>query len=127
VSAETFCISYHTDSNDTYAESLEVRGASRMLFISGQIPTDESGVAPAEFSQQCRNAWRRIMDLLEQNDMETRNLVKVMTYLRDRADKDQNRQIRNEVLGDLRPSLTVVIVDLYEADWLVEIEAVAMA
>ena len=127
MSTDTLCISYHTDPNDTYAESLEVRGASRTLFISGQIPTDESGVVPAEFGQQCRNAWRRILNLLEQNDMEPRNLVKITTYLRDRADKDDSRRIRNEVLGDLRPSLTVIIVDLYEADWLVEIEAVAMA
>lgn len=127
MSVDSLSISYHTDPQDTYAESLEVRGASRTLFISGQIPTDGSGVAPTEFGQQCRNAWRRVQDVLDRNGMEPRNLVKVTTYLRDREDREENSRIRQELLGDLRPALTVVVVDLYEADWLVEIEAVAMA
>ncbi|GGP63266.1 RidA family protein [Saccharothrix coeruleofusca] len=110
-----------------YAESLEVSGADRMLFISGQVPTDDDGTAPPDFGAQCRNAWRRVLAVLEHHDMRPENLVKVTTFLRDRADRLENSRIRQEVLGGHRPALTVVVADLYEAEWRVEIEAIATA
>src|SRR5262249_23621237 len=64
---------------------------------------------------------------LREAGMDLSNLVKVTTYLSDRLHGIENRQIRNEVLGDLTPALTVVIVGLFETHWLVEIEAIAAA
>jgi enamine deaminase RidA (YjgF/YER057c/UK114 family) len=53
------------------------------------------------------------------------NLVKVTTYLSDRAHADINSSVRQEVLGDHRPALTVVICGIYDPAWMLEIEAVA--
>jgi 2-iminobutanoate/2-iminopropanoate deaminase len=33
----------------------------------------------------------------------------------------------SEFLGDHRPALTIIIADIYSEEWLLEIEAIAMA
>jgi hypothetical protein len=38
-----------------------------------------------------------------------------------------NRKVRQEILGDLSPALTVVIAEIFDEAWLLEIEAVAAA
>ena len=59
--------------------------------------------------------------------MGIRNLVKVTTYLSDRQYRALNSKIREEVLGRHAPALTVIICDIYAENWLLEIDAVAMA
>lgn len=110
-----------------YAQAVMATGATRLLFVSGQVPETPEGLAPQEFAGQCRLAWENVRAQLREAGMDLSNLVKVTTYLSDRAQGLENRQIRNEVLGDLTPALTVVIVGLFESRWLVEIEAIAAA
>ncbi len=55
------------------------------------------------------------------------NIVKHTTYLSDRQYRDQNSTVRREVLGDRNPALTVVITGIYDEEWLLEIEAIAVA
>ncbi|ACU36772.1 RidA family protein [Actinosynnema pretiosum subsp. pretiosum] len=117
----------HSDPLGRYAESVEISGASRVLFISGQVPTDVDGTVPAGFAEQCRNAWQRVLAVLEQHDMRPEHLAKVTTFLRDRGDRELSGEVRGQVLGEHLPALTVVVAELYEPDWLVEIEAIALA
>jgi enamine deaminase RidA (YjgF/YER057c/UK114 family) len=53
------------------------------------------------------------------------DLVEVTTYLSDRAYRAENSVIRQEVLGDHAPALTVIITGIYDEAWLLEIEAIA--
>ena len=53
------------------------------------------------------------------------DLVKVTIFLSDRRYGVENRQIRQEMLGPRSPALTVIITGIFEAAWLLEIEAVA--
>jgi enamine deaminase RidA (YjgF/YER057c/UK114 family) len=39
----------------------------------------------------------------------------------------ENREIRQEILGDRSPALTVIITGIFDQAWLVEIEAIAAA
>lgn len=41
-----------------YAMAHLIEHPSRLLFISGQVPTDADGVAPQGFAAQARLAWR---------------------------------------------------------------------
>jgi 2-iminobutanoate/2-iminopropanoate deaminase len=104
---------------------MEVERSRRLLFISGQIPEEVSGIVPGDFESQCHAVWRNIVGVLESAGLTTANLVKVTTYLTDRADADANSRIRREVLGDHRPALTVVVAQTLEPQWLLEIDAVA--
>ena len=59
--------------------------------------------------------------------MTVANLVKVTTYLTDRAQASENREIRTRRLQGAKPALTVVVSQTLDAEWLLEIDAVAAA
>jgi 2-iminobutanoate/2-iminopropanoate deaminase len=108
-----------------YTNALEVTGAGRLLFISGQIPVTADDQVPADFEAQCRLVWAHIRATLDAAGMGISDLVKVTTYLSDRTHADVNGVVRQEVLGDHRPALTVLVAGIYDPSWLLEIEAVA--
>lgn len=110
-----------------YSQAVLVSEATRTLFISGQIPVDGKGAAPADFASQARLAWKNVDAQLRAAGMTRENLVKVTIFLADRKYGLENRTHRADYLGDCRPALSVVILDIFDEAWLLEIEAVAMA
>jgi enamine deaminase RidA (YjgF/YER057c/UK114 family) len=108
----------------SYAQACLVERPSRWLFISGQTPTDENGRAPDGFEAQAQLAWRNVEAQLRPAGMTFANLVKVSIFLADRRYREANTRVRKEVLGALTPALTVAIVDIFDEEWMLEIEAV---
>jgi enamine deaminase RidA (YjgF/YER057c/UK114 family) len=108
-----------------YAQAYAIPAGTGLLFVSGQTPVDSEGVTPFGFEAQCRQAWRNLLTVLRAADLDVTALVKVTTYLSDRKYADQNGQVRREVLGAHRPALTVIIADIFDGGWLIEIEAIA--
>lgn len=93
----------------------------------GQTPMRADGSVPEGFEAQCRLAWRNVVAQLAAAGMTLDNLVIHRTFLADRRRTMQNRAVRKEILGDRAPACTVVICDLFDANWLIEIEATAVA
>ena len=110
-----------------HAQAVEVQGAGRLLFVSGQVPVAADGALPDGFRAQCLQAWRNLEAQLRAAGMGLDDLVKVTTFLADRGDAAENRRVRREELGDRAPALTVVVTGIFDERWLVEIEAVAAA
>ncbi|TCC55888.1 RidA family protein [Kribbella pittospori] len=111
-----------------YTHGVVVGGAERTVFVSGQVPWgNEHGRVPESFEAQCRMVWRNVLSVLAEAGMGVLNLVKVTTYLSDRQFRALNSKIREEVLGQHAPALTVIICDIYSENWLLEIDAIAMA
>ena len=108
-----------------YSQGVEVSTPGRFLYISGQIPEHRTGDLPARFEDQCRQVWSNIEVVLASAGMTVDDLVKVTTFLSDREYRSANSEIRQEALGDAKPALTVVIADIYNEQWLLEIEATA--
>jgi 2-iminobutanoate/2-iminopropanoate deaminase len=108
-----------------YSQALEITGTTRRLYISGQIPMTRGGAVPESFGEQAKLVWTNILAQLEAADMTVRNLVKVTTFLSDRKYAIENRQARQDVLGDHAPALTVVIAGIFDEAWLLEIEGIA--
>jgi 2-iminobutanoate/2-iminopropanoate deaminase len=108
-----------------YSQAVAVSGAERLLFISGQIPETTAGDVPSHFLEQARLVWRNVFAQLDTAGMTVANLVKVTIFLSSREYATQNRDIRREVLGAHSPALTVIIADIFDEKWLLEIEAVA--
>jgi enamine deaminase RidA (YjgF/YER057c/UK114 family) len=109
-----------------YSQALEVVGAQRLLFISGQVPETAAGVVPADFNAQAELAWSNVRAQLEAAGMTMASLVKVTIFLSSREYTLANREVRNEVLGSHSPALTVIITGIFDEEWLLEIEAVAV-
>ena len=110
-----------------YPQAVEVVGAKRLLFVSGQIPVRADGTLPKEFKEQARLAWANVEAQLRAAGMGLDNLVKVTIFLSDRAYNLENREVRRAVLGDRPVALTVIITGIFDPAWLLEIEAVAAA
>ncbi|PZG02532.1 RidA family protein [Micromonospora deserti] len=110
-----------------YQNALEVQGAQRLLFISGQIPQTRDGYVPPTAEAQCRQVWDNIAAILADAGMSVGNLVKVTTFLADRAHAAVNTRVRNEMLGPHKPALTVIITGIFDPEWIIEIEAIAAA
>jgi 2-iminobutanoate/2-iminopropanoate deaminase len=116
------------EATGNYTHGTVVTGAQRMLFVSGQPPwTADGSPVPADFEDQCRLAWSNVRSVLTAAGMTVNNLVKVTIFLSDRQYRAVNGKVRAEVLGDHRPALTIIITDIYAPEWLLEIEAIAVA
>ncbi|GIH24321.1 hypothetical protein Aph01nite_26310 [Acrocarpospora phusangensis] len=108
-----------------YRHSYEITPPTRLVFVSGQIPVAPDGTLPTDFATQCRQTWANLAHALAQHEMDLSNLVKVTTFLSDRAHRAENSTIRREVLNGHTPALTVIIADIFDDAWLLEIEAIA--
>ena len=110
-----------------YSQAIDVTNSSRRLYISGQIPVDQNGNLPESFAEQAGNAWSNVKAQLNAANMTIENLVKITIFLADRKYNQENRDARAAALNGIRPALTVVITDIFDESWLLEIEGVAEA
>ena len=108
-----------------YAQAIEVSNFSRLVYVSGQVPVTVKGETPTDFRQQAMLVWKNIECQLEVVGLTLSDIVKHTTYLSDRRYRDLNSEVRREVLGDHKAALTVIITDVYDESWLLEVEVIA--
>jgi 2-iminobutanoate/2-iminopropanoate deaminase len=110
-----------------YVQAMEMTGATRTLYISGQIPETVNGSVPERFEDQARLVWQNVIAQLRAADMTLDNLVKVTIFLSDRKYTADYRKVRQEVLQGRQIGLTTIIARIFDEKWLLEIEAIAAA
>jgi len=116
------------DQSSRAARTHPIGAATRLLFVSGQVPVDAQGEAPREFPQQCRLAWANLEAQLRAADMDLRHLAKLTVFLARAGDRKREREIRRAVLaGRADPAVSVVVTGIYDEAWRIEIEAIALA
>lgn len=109
-----------------YSHAVEIPASARRLYISGQVGVMPNGAMAEGVEKQTEWAWKNLLAILKSANMGVEDIVKYTTYLTDREDVAAFRRARDQVLDDVRPASTLVIVTgLASSDWLVEIEAVA--
>ncbi|RJF94013.1 RidA family protein [Sphingomonas cavernae] len=110
-----------------WVHAMEVRGAERLLFVSGTMGLDPAGVPGATLEAQLELIWSNIRTILGSAQMTTDNIVRLTSYLRDASYAEANARARCGALGERRVPTTAIVVQTLESDWLVEIEVVAAA
>jgi enamine deaminase RidA (YjgF/YER057c/UK114 family) len=110
-----------------YSQAVEVTGATRTLYISGQVGADAAGTIPDGVEAQSRLVWANITAQLRAAGMTLDNVVKITTILPDHADLAGSRAGRAAVLGDRKPASTLIIGGLANPAWKIEVEAIAVA
>ena len=109
-----------------YSHGIEIRGAERLLFISGLNGYLADGkTMPASFEEQGDVIWQHIGTLLRAADMDYPDLISLRTYLADPEYDEANVRLRVKYLGGHQVSSTVVCCRLLVPTWKLEIEAVA--
>ena len=111
-----------------YSHGVETEGNVRWLHISGQVGVTPDGKLADGAEAQIEQAWRNVLNVLDAAGMGPRDLVKVTTFLINRADLATARAVRDRMLQGAEPASTLIFVaSLASPDWLVEIEAIAAA
>jgi enamine deaminase RidA (YjgF/YER057c/UK114 family) len=104
--------------------------ASRIVYISGQVPLDSDGrlVGEADFEAQTRQVFENLTRALATADAAWSDVVKLNYFLTDLSQITALRTIRDEFVDTERPpaSTLVQVSGLFRPEVMVEIEAVAI-
>jgi 2-iminobutanoate/2-iminopropanoate deaminase len=111
----------------SYSQAIEVSGAARTLYISGQVGQRMDGTFPDDIAEQSRLAWQNLEAQLRAAGMTLDNLVKVTTILPNREDLAAAREARSKALGDRKPASMLIVGGLASPAWKIEIEGIAVA
>lgn len=110
-----------------YSQAVEVSGATRTLYLSGQVGAAQDGSIAADATAQAAQVWANIATQLRAAGMGIENLVKITTIVPNPADVAAVRAGRAAVLGSHRPASTLIIGGLADPAWKVEVEGIAVA
>ncbi len=108
-----------------WVHALEVRGAERMLFVSGTMGLRPDFTAPPTLDEQLDLRVGQSPRDPRQRGMTVDNIVRLTSYLRDADYAEANAQARIRALGDRRIPTTAIVVQTLQPDWLVELEIIA--
>lgn len=109
-----------------YTPAIEVSGATRTLYICGQVGQRMDGTIPDDIVEQSRLAWQNLEAQLKAAGMSFDNLVKVTTILPNPGDVAAAREARSKALGDRKPASTLIVGGLANPAWKIEIEGIAV-
>lgn len=110
-----------------WVHAMEVRGAERLLFLSGTMGLRPDFTAPPTLEEQLACVWDNIRAILASAGMTTDHIVRLTSYLRDASYAAANAEARIAALGERRIPTTAIVVQTLESDWLIELEVIAAA
>lgn len=113
-------------------QGVEVTGAERTLYLSGQTSSDAQGapVHAGDLAAQFELAWSNLKDALEEAGMTPANIVRLNMYTTDVPGFMEGAgEIMPIMAGDgCKPSSTLLgVAALYHPDIMIELEATAVA
>ena len=96
-------------------------------FVAGTTGYDYTTMTmPADVTSQARNCFKTIEQTLQGAGFAMADIVRATYYVTDAKDADTVLAVCGEVLGDIRPAATIlVVVGLYKPEMKVEIEVTA--
>ena len=96
-------------------------------FVAGTTGYDYTTMTmPADVTSQARNCLKTIEETLQGAGFAMADIVRATYYVTDAKDADTVLAVCGEVLGDIRPAATIlVVVGLYKPEMKVEIEVTA--
>jgi enamine deaminase RidA (YjgF/YER057c/UK114 family) len=96
-------------------------------FVAGTTGYDYATMTmPADVTSQSRNCFRTIEAALKEGGFAMADIVRATYYVTDAEDVDAHFAVCGEVLGDIRPAATLlIVVGLARPEMKVEIEVTA--
>jgi enamine deaminase RidA (YjgF/YER057c/UK114 family) len=96
-------------------------------FVAGTTGYDYATMTmPADVTSQSRNCFRTVEAALKEGGFAMADIVRATYYVTDAKDVDAHFAVCGEVLGDIRPAATLlIVVGLARPEMKVEIEVTA--
>jgi len=107
-----------------------VVSGGRTIYVSGQVPVDKDGhlVGGDDLGAQSRQVFENMKAALAAADATMADVVKVTVFLKDASQVDKFRAVRNEYFkSDWPTSSAVEVRALLRPEWLLEVDAIAIA
>ena len=104
--------------------------SGRFVFVAGQVAVDGNGktVGVGDIGAQTRQVLQNIGKVLEAGGASFDDVVKVTVFVTDLDNLQALQAVRPEFFNEPYPASTLVkVAQLINPEWLVEIEAIAMA
>ena len=97
------------------------------VFVAGTTGYDYATMTmPADITSQSRNCFKTIEAALKEAGFAMADIVRATYYITDIKDADAHLVVCGDVLGDIRPAATLlVVVSLYKPEMKIEIEVTA--
>jgi enamine deaminase RidA (YjgF/YER057c/UK114 family) len=113
-----------------FSQAIEVRGADRVLYCSGQVSVDANGrpLHPGDMLAQFTQALNNLQLLLREAAMDLENIVRLNYYVTDiPAFHEANKSVHGRLkAAGCQPSSTLLgVARLADPQLLIEIEATA--
>jgi 2-iminobutanoate/2-iminopropanoate deaminase len=110
-----------------YSHTASVPPGTELVFVSGQVGIRPDGTVPAQLEAQAEAVFQNLRACLGAHGASLRDVVKLTTFVVSGQDAQLVRDVRLRHFGAHRPASTLVFVpQLLTADYLVEVEAVAV-
>jgi len=96
-------------------------------FVAGTTGYDYTTMSmPADVASQSRNCFKTIEAALKEAGFTMADIVRATYYITDAKDADAHFAVCGEVLGEIRPTATLlVVVGLYNPEMKIDIEVTA--
>jgi enamine deaminase RidA (YjgF/YER057c/UK114 family) len=96
-------------------------------FVAGTTGYDYATMTmPSDVTSQSRNCFKTIEAALKEGGFAMADIVRATYYITDAKEADAHFAVCGEVLGDIRPAATLVVVTaLYKPEMKIEIEVTA--
>ncbi len=110
-----------------YSHSVEVPPNARWLYLAGQVGIAPDGSLPEGFEAQHDQIWQNTLAILAESGMGPEDIVKINLYALDASGLKYVAPHREKYLHpEHTPASTFVVVSqLANPDWVVEMETVA--
>ena len=113
-------------------QGIEVTGAQRVLYLSGQTSTTADGAPmhPGDLAAQFRLAWENLKDALAAAEMDPTNIVRLNMYTTDvEGFMAAAGELMSVLAGDgCKPVSTLLgVAALFAPEVMIELEATAVA
>ena len=111
-----------------YTHIVEVSGAVKTIYISGQIAFDKEGnlVGDGDMKAQAEQVFANLDAALKAAGAKFSDVVKMNTYITDMSKAPAVREVRARYFGDTAPASTLVqVVALARPGLMLEVEVIA--
>ena len=112
-----------------YTHVVEVSGAVKTIYISGQIALDSTGkvVGAGDMKAQAEQVFKNLEAALTAAGAKFTDVVKMNTYTTDMSQAQAIREVRARYFGNVTPASTLVqVVHLARPELMLEIEVIAV-
>ena len=110
-----------------YSHAVLSTNPEKIVLTSGVVPVNVDGETPPAISDQADLIWSNITDILREAHLELSDIVSIITYVVSGNSLEEVMHSRDQQLGNHKPASTLVVVqELANAEWKMEISVVAI-